>query len=778
MRQYSFSVRSVATAVINSSMSTSRRPRYRGGRGLVRGRWQRNYSERPFGDNNNQFVTGDSHFQSVRDTNLGVQRGSGNNSYLGGSNNFANFVYNSGFQPQPYAPRPRSRPPFNPRLQFNLNQPPPFTQPLPFHVNQQLHQHQQQQPPLRRRKPKPADYREWEYAKSQPPPECEHFVVLSYNILADYLANSHRKLYFHIPSHILNWEWRKRSIVFELGLWSPDIMCFQEVDKFRDLEEALKLRGYVGIWKMRTGTPTDGCAMFWRESRFKLVHEECIEFNKLGLRDNVAQICVLESLIQNDTGTQPVVSMSSEGSNRVVICNIHVLYNPKRGEIKLGQVRVLLDRAQAVSKIWSDAPVVICGDFNCVPKSPLYNFISEQKLDLSELDRDKISGQASAEICVLPKQYDPRPGIQSIGNIVPTTSFVENRGVDSRQSGSPCNANKERNPQNILENTVAAPQKVDDMGVDSHQNNSFSDIQKQSNSEIISENMPPVNSLEQPHYYDSSLDVSDGSCNVESCSTTLCDRDTVNINLASAVRGEENMSSSISEIELGDTTSNQNFRSCVPYSQSHISVENRGMCCKIDVFSSAACDWSNKEDASLTLNIDVDEKLKDLSLGELDGTHINCEDLGEDSEDFLSKLHSCEGNEILDDLTLSMDSESEDVKKTGYDPSQWTPMEIATATGDKDRTFLEHPLKLKSTYAEVEDCSGTRDSNGEPLVTSYNRCFLGTVDYIWQSEGVQTVRVLAPIPKDAMQWTPGFPTKKWGSDHIALAAELAITKQV
>lgn len=28
--------------------------------------------------------------------------------------------------------------------------------------------------------------------------------------------------------------------------------------------------------------------------RFKLLHEESIEYSKLGLRDNVAQICVFE----------------------------------------------------------------------------------------------------------------------------------------------------------------------------------------------------------------------------------------------------------------------------------------------------------------------------------------------------------------------------------------------------------------------------------------------------------------------------------------------------
>lgn len=34
---------------------------------------------------------------------------------------------------------------------------------------------------------------------------------------------------------------------------------------------------------------------------------------------------------------------SLTGSNKVVICNIHVFYNPKKGEIKLGQVCTLFE---------------------------------------------------------------------------------------------------------------------------------------------------------------------------------------------------------------------------------------------------------------------------------------------------------------------------------------------------------------------------------------------------------------------------------------------------
>lgn len=57
---------------------------------------------------------------------------------------------------------------------------------------------------------------------------ADRFTVLSYNILADYLATDHRgKLYFHVPRYMMDWEWRKKNILFELGLWSADILCFQ-----------------------------------------------------------------------------------------------------------------------------------------------------------------------------------------------------------------------------------------------------------------------------------------------------------------------------------------------------------------------------------------------------------------------------------------------------------------------------------------------------------------------------------------------------------------------
>jgi mRNA deadenylase 3'-5' endonuclease subunit Ccr4 len=76
---------------------------------------------------------------------------------------------------------------------------------------------------------------------------------------------------------MLSWGWRKSKLVFELSLWSADIMCLQEVDKFQDLEEEMKHRGYSAIWKMRTGNAVDGCAIFWRSNRFDSLALPCVD---------------------------------------------------------------------------------------------------------------------------------------------------------------------------------------------------------------------------------------------------------------------------------------------------------------------------------------------------------------------------------------------------------------------------------------------------------------------------------------------------------------------
>lgn len=106
----------------------------------------------------------------------------------------------------------------------------------------------------------------------------------------------------------------------------------------------------------------------------------------------------------------------------------------------------------------------------------------------------------------------------------------------------------------------------------------------------------------------------------------------------------------------------------------------------------------------------------------------------------------------------------------------WTDEEVRVATGISECQVATHPLKLKSAYATLKASSRTRGSNGEPLATSYHLKFLGTVDYLWYTDGLAPTRVLDTVPIDILQKTCGLPCKKLGSDHLALVSEFAFVE--
>lgn len=103
----------------------------------------------------------------------------------------------------------------------------------------------------------------------------------------------------------------------------------------------------------------------------------------------------------------------------------------------------------------------------------------------------------------------------------------------------------------------------------------------------------------------------------------------------------------------------------------------------------------------------------------------------------------------------------------------WTDEEVKTATGDSECHLAVHPLKLNSSYATVNGSASTRGFNGEPLATSYHSKFLGTVDYLWYSEGIVPTRVLDTVSISDLLREGGLPCKKVGSDHLALMSEFS-----
>ncbi|KAL4613187.1 hypothetical protein GN956_G23416, partial [Arapaima gigas] len=229
------------------------------------------------------------------------------------------------------------------------------------------------------------------------PRDAVHFTVMSYNILAQDLLEANAELYGHCEPHVLHWEFRLHNLLCDFHKWKPDIMCLQEVQEkhFRErLDPVLAALGYKCVYKRRSGTKTDGCAICYQCCRFSQVSVRLVEFFRPQLevlnRDNVAVVLLL----------QPVVSPWSDSrapGPLLCVATTHLLFNPRRGDVKLAQLAVLLAEIDEAVKPWKSkgvhCPIILCGDFNALPNTPLYQLITTGQLYYHGMPAWMVSGQ-------------------------------------------------------------------------------------------------------------------------------------------------------------------------------------------------------------------------------------------------------------------------------------------------------------------------------------------------------------------------------------------------
>ncbi|CCA71794.1 related to CCR4-component of the major cytoplasmic deadenylase (C-terminal fragment) [Serendipita indica DSM 11827] len=234
------------------------------------------------------------------------------------------------------------------------------------------------------------------------------FSVLCYNILCEKYATS--QMYGYTPTWALAWSHRKDRIMSEILDLQSDIVCLQEVDQeqFQTFfQPTLLERGYESCYspKSRAKTMTgakqkevDGSATFFKADKFKLVENVVIEFranalqrtdlaktddifNRVAQRDDIALTCLLE---ERQTGI------------RLIVANAHIFWDPEYRDVKLVQVSLLVHELEAISDRFAKLPpmqnadgtkgaayddgskisTLICGDFNSVPDSGVYQLLS------------------------------------------------------------------------------------------------------------------------------------------------------------------------------------------------------------------------------------------------------------------------------------------------------------------------------------------------------------------------------------------------------------------
>lgn len=260
-------------------------------------------------------------------------------------------------------------------------------------------------PPVRRQEdvqPVKPLQRHWETpacsTSIQPPGHSTafDFSVMSYNILSQELLQDNAYLYRHCSPGVLSWSHRLPNLLAEIQQHNTDILCLQEVqeDHYENqIKPALQALGYQCEYKKRTGSKPDGCAVIFKSSRLSLLSSNPVEFFRPGDalldRDNVGLVVLLQP---NDASGQ------SDPSAFICVANTHLLYNPRRGDIKLAQLAILLAEINRLSRLpdGSTNPVVLCGDFNSTPWSPLYSFLTTGCLDYRGLQIGMVSGQENS----------------------------------------------------------------------------------------------------------------------------------------------------------------------------------------------------------------------------------------------------------------------------------------------------------------------------------------------------------------------------------------------
>lgn len=149
--------------------------------------------------------------------------------------------------------------------------------------------------------------------------------------------------------------------------YNHDIIFVQECDNYDDIwVPAMEELGYTGAFTQRNEGKQDGCAIFFKEARFRVIAEqsiyysEDIHYGNGTLNSNVALILVLHDV---------------KTDRKIVVACTHLYWNPAFPEIKTAQVACLRRAISALAATHETKTMIIGTDMNSLPRSDPYTLM-------------------------------------------------------------------------------------------------------------------------------------------------------------------------------------------------------------------------------------------------------------------------------------------------------------------------------------------------------------------------------------------------------------------
>jgi protein angel len=98
--------------------------------------------------------------------------------------------------------------------------------------------------------------------------------------------------------------------------------------------------GYKGSFKKKTGNKTDGCAIYYRLRKLFLVEAREVEYYRAGV----------PQLNRDNVGLALRLALVSAPSVQLTVATTHLLFTPRRWDVREAQIQVLLDHIHDMSR--------------------------------------------------------------------------------------------------------------------------------------------------------------------------------------------------------------------------------------------------------------------------------------------------------------------------------------------------------------------------------------------------------------------------------------------